>query len=404
MKIKILILGAVMLVCMVVEVRAEDVSIETRGCEVETISSKFYSSCKDGKYRLMSYGCMIDGVRKGTGVEGDINSCESRDDLTRRAIEKCRSKYCGLIPTVIPKPTCVQPPKCAYENPPCSYAAEGVMYCETKPIPTPIVKCIPKPLCIDGVEDLKTGTKLYCDPKPGTVFCTPTPARPTPTAPKETNCRLLKETQDEYFTQCAKAVFTGSCFDIYTSVFQGCSNLGEKNDCTVNNVNAKRNVLCMTAVVEPTKKPTPTPTNGCYEVEIQCIKAPCPKKIMCPALPTTMPTLKPVCTLLGGYCGNLINGFGVCRSGYGEAGILRCSKSSQCCLPDKCRLWSKGDINCSGKIDVADIALWRNERIQNLRGAVGTAKNSYKSDLNNDGVVDMADFEILKDGFLEGLR
>jgi len=341
MKTKILVLGAIMLVCAAVGVRAgeNDMTIGLQECRSEMISLKLYSSCRDGKYRFMSYSCMVNGVKKSTGIVGDAKSCELEGNLKKRATEKCRVTYCAKQLT-----------------------------------PTPIIKCIPKPACVDGIVDPWSGEKVYCDPKPGTVYCTPTPIRPMPTIPRETNCKLLKETQGEYFSQCAKAGFRGTCFDIYTSVFQGCSNLGEKNDCVENNVNAKRNVLCMAAVVEPTKKPT------------------------------AVPMLKPACVSLGGYCENSMTNTGKCLSGYGEVGVLMCNKSSHCCLPDKCKLWPKGDINCSGKIDVVDIALWQNERIQALRGMVGAVKNSYKSDLNNDGVVDMVDFEILKDGFLEGLR
>jgi hypothetical protein len=56
-------------------------------------------------------------------------------------------------------------------------------YCKNRPncsykTPTPTATCVPKPACVDGIVDPKTGMKVYCTVKVGTVFCTP-PPRPT---------------------------------------------------------------------------------------------------------------------------------------------------------------------------------------------------------------------------------
>jgi hypothetical protein len=69
-----------------------------------------------------------------------------------------------------------------------------------------------------------------------------------------------------------------------------------------------------------------------------------------------------------------------------------------------CKLWAKGDVDCNGIVNSADIRIWLTERSQYLKDAIGRVKGNYKSDINGDGVVDMSDFNILKKGYLEGLQ
>ncbi len=58
----------------------------------------------------------------------------------------------------------------------------------------------------------------------------------------------------------------------------------------------------------------------------------------------------------------------------------------------QCALYSKGDANCDGKIDMDDFNIWRDEFLK--------TSTSKTSDFNNDGVINTDDFNIWRDGFL----
>jgi hypothetical protein len=69
------------------------------------------------------------------------------------------SSNCPITPT--PYPSCTMPPACAYANPSCAYAVQGVTYCPIKPTTTPvscgpngatctITNCPPAPTCPSG--------------------------------------------------------------------------------------------------------------------------------------------------------------------------------------------------------------------------------------------------------------
>jgi len=60
----------------------------------------------------------------------------------------------------------------------------------------------------------------------------------------EMTCDNLKATNPKFFDLCWSQLFTHVCFDKYTGQYQGCTK-GE-DGCSVNNVNAARNIACKT--------------------------------------------------------------------------------------------------------------------------------------------------------------
>jgi len=86
-------------------------------------------------------------------------------------------KPCGSNDDCGPNAYCYQPPM-----PSCP---PGAM-CKLM-MPSRVCRsCIPRPTCLDGVKDA-TGKIVYCDPKPGMVYCPPNRVTPTPVKSCTTN-------------------------------------------------------------------------------------------------------------------------------------------------------------------------------------------------------------------------
>lgn len=137
-------------------------------------------------------------------------------------------------PTPTPRPSCVMPPACAYNTPPCTYAVAGVTYC---PRPTP--PCVMPPACAYNTPPCTYAVR-------GVTYC----PRPTPTCVAPPACAYSNP-------PCTYAV-------------QGVT-------------------YCP---IQPTPSATPPP--GCLYRQVQCFRAPCPPVLVCPSpTPIPQPTVIP---------------------------------------------------------------------------------------------------------------
>jgi hypothetical protein len=169
-----------------------------RGCKKDLICAPLAPS-----YRLLTTKATeVESMTETETVSTEVRTCigKSEDEIKSGCLPyipyygACVKKGVWPPPSIKPTPTpgpCYQPRICTGNTctggPPVGMNGIEVNMPQCTPTPTPISNCIPKPPCVDGVVDPKTGAKLYCDPKPGTIFCTPTPTPPS-TTPGQVSC------------------------------------------------------------------------------------------------------------------------------------------------------------------------------------------------------------------------
>lgn len=129
----------------------------------------------------------------------------------------------------------------------------------------------------DFNNDGRVDSKDYAILKNSLIYgcgkITPTPRISTiptrvPTVVPAYNCDMLYKlnlgSTQNYFDMCASNKYAKVCFNKYTGVYQGCGT-AERDDCTVYNMNADKNIRCDSklASVTPTPRvPTVTPVRS----------------------------------------------------------------------------------------------------------------------------------------------
>ena len=154
---------------------------------------------------------------------------------------------------------------------------EQTTKCATKPQcwplgPIRIPTCIQKPPCVDGIIDPQTGAKVYCDVKPGTVFC---PTTPTPTS-------LCRVTLSKYSLSepCGTDVYRYvkyTCSDGYTATQGGstsCKSASVWKQYASDDCIRRQSSTCITPPSTTYPSPWPSSTGGPVPTWVQYTPTP----------------------------------------------------------------------------------------------------------------------------------
>jgi hypothetical protein len=244
-------------------------------------------------YKLLNtQATEVESTTESEGISVEEKTCigKSEDEIKSGCFPyipyygACVKKGVWPPPPQKPTPTpgpCYQPRICSGNTctggPPVGINGVAINMPQCTPTPTPSSGCIPKPPCVDGIPDPKTGIKMYCDPKPGTIFCTPTPSKlsPTLTPPGQVTC-----------------VWCGlNCVD--KSKIQACIMIAPPKGYSC----VYKNNACVKELITP----SPTPPSGCRYEQVQCIQAPCD-----PILKCSMTSVAPIQRAINGIQNLLI--------------------------------------------------------------------------------------------------
>lgn len=217
----------------------------------------------------------IRGIRCSTGLVCDYQKNTVGDrvltDTTGVCVTGVDNKCgwcgltCGLVRSGMACPMMAPPAGkvCIYEGNSCSI--------RTVPAPTSGLDCVPVPACVDGIKG-SDGGLVYCDLKPGVNYC----PRTNPTGVG----RILGDADNNGKVNLADFGIWKRDYLAFSNDYPGeniSTDFNEDNKIDLADFGIWKNAYLKMLTVTGAELP-----QGCKWVDVQCVRAPCPRQILCP--------------------------------------------------------------------------------------------------------------------------